>query len=191
MEAGLGEGVLTDLFVLRALPLEEAASLVRAVRAHKAQGEARILVVDEGLDAGGAAALAKAGCDDCYTRPFLASVYAARVRGLLRRGGWKPSPPSAGLKALGGRLVVDPAARRVTAGTRAVGLSRVQFDLLELLARAEGHAVAPRELLAAAARHLSSLSGDDLDIELEGLRGRLGPLGDALRRDDAGSWTLG
>jgi DNA-binding response OmpR family regulator len=71
---------------------------------------------------------ALARCDDYLTRPFVYEELVARIRALLRR-----CPPRSELIDLG-PLVVDRAARRVSACGREVSLAQKEFALLVKLA---------------------------------------------------------
>ena len=70
-----------------------------------------------------------AGADDYLVKPFALEELLARVRALLRR---RELPSESGRLSLAD-LSLDAAARTVTRGDRDVGLTKTEFDLLELL----------------------------------------------------------
>ena len=79
----------------------------------------------EGLDA---------GADDYLVKPFALDELLARVRALMRRSA--PEEVDGPLQV--GGLVLDPATREVRRGDRAIGLTKMEFDLLELLMENDG-----------------------------------------------------
>ena len=76
-----------SLFVFVGMGLDGARAAVKELRSHPLTAPARVLVVDEALAPEQALTLLDAGVSDCYCKPFLAPVFSARVRGVLRSGG--------------------------------------------------------------------------------------------------------
>jgi two-component system KDP operon response regulator KdpE len=88
-----------------------------------------------------------AGADDCLDEPFLLEELAARVRRLLRRAGVDLGPRmlTAGL----GRLEINWRNRSVSLGGWPLALTRQEFDVLAVLAKANGGTVSHEEILGA------------------------------------------
>jgi two-component system response regulator MprA len=86
----------------------------------------------EGLDA---------GADDYLVKPFALAELLARLRALLRR---RPEDPGETLTFLD--LSLDPVTREARRGDRSFTVTRIEFDLLELLLR-HPRQVLTRELI--------------------------------------------
>jgi two-component system response regulator MprA len=75
-----------------------------------------------------------AGADDYLVKPFAIDELLARVRALLRR----PAPIVSEGPLQVADLVLDPATRHVSRGGETIDLTKLEFDLLELLIRNAG-----------------------------------------------------
>lgn len=95
-----------------------------------------ILVLTARDEIGDRVAGLDAGADDYLTKPFALEELRARLRALLRRS--QPSTPAASSTVEHADLVLDPVARTVHRGGRAIDLTRTEFALLELLLRNAG-----------------------------------------------------
>jgi two-component system response regulator MprA len=82
-----------------------------------------------------------AGADDYLVKPFALAELLARLRALLRR-----RPEDAGEILRFADLSLDPVTREARRGDRAFTLTRIEFDLLELLLR-HPRQVLTRELI--------------------------------------------
>jgi len=95
-----------------------------------------ILVLTARDEVGDRVAGLDAGADDYLTKPFALEELRARLRALLRRTGSDEVDETERLSY--DDLVLDPLARTVHRGSRAIDLTRTEFALLELLMRNAG-----------------------------------------------------
>ncbi len=112
----------------------------------------------------------QAGADDYLVKPFALDELLARVQALCRRAYGTKQPR---LKIAD--LEVDPQARRVQRGGRAVELTAREYLLLEYLARRQGEVVSRSEI----EEHIYDGQVDPMsnvvDSAVCGLRKKLGP----------------
>jgi two-component system, OmpR family, copper resistance phosphate regulon response regulator CusR len=130
-----------DLVVLDVmLPRRDGFSVLKALRDKQVSTPvllltARDAVADKvaGLDL---------GADDYLTKPFAFDEFLARVRALLRRHAGQAAPA---LRLED--LMLDPATRGVSRGSRSIGLTTREFALLEYFMRNAGR-VLTRPMIA-------------------------------------------
>lgn len=104
---------------------------------------APVLILSVQDDEKGKVAALDAGADDYVTKPFNTDELLARLRVALRRS--TKTGETAVIHAK--NLVVDLATRRVTVSGKEVKLSKIEYDLLRLLARHAGKVLTHRQIL--------------------------------------------
>ena len=111
------------------------------------------------------------GADDYVVKPASPRVIVARARAMLRRPRGDPAPE--GVRRIGS-LEVDVAAREVRVDGEPVGLTRMEFDILEMLS-ASPHAVIARAALLDRVWG-GEFEGDDhrIDVHVSNLRRKIG-----------------
>jgi two-component system response regulator MprA len=109
------------------MPLVDGMDVCRRLRA--AGDSTPILMLTAKHELADRVAGLDAGADDYLVKPFALEELLARLRALLRR---REVPADSGVLRVGD-MVLDPAARTVVRGDRAVDLTKTEFDLLELL----------------------------------------------------------
>ena len=94
------------------------------------------------------------GADDYITKPFDVRTVVARVNAQLRRASELAGERREQIRI--GELVIDPSRRDVFIDDRPTGLTKKEFDLIELLAKRASRAVSKDALI-------EHLWGDDAD----------------------------
>lgn len=102
-----------------------------------------VIILSVQDDEAGKVSALDAGADDYVTKPFNTSELLARIRVALRHATKQEEPAV----FQSGHLVVDFAARRVTASGREIKLSATEYNLLRFLIRHAGKVVTHRQIL--------------------------------------------
>jgi two-component system catabolic regulation response regulator CreB len=182
--AAAAEGV--DLAILDlGLPDGSGFTLLREWRA--SCGGPAVIVLTSRDDEVDCVASLEAGADDFVAKPFSPRTLVARARAVLRRrelGAPPHSPstssaesPSSGLSELRTSVVVDVERRTVTYAKRAVDLTKIEFDLLAVLAQSPGRVLTREQLVRRVWGDGYAISERTIDSHVKALRRKLGEAG--------------
>jgi two-component system phosphate regulon response regulator PhoB len=118
------------------------------------------------------------GADDYLTKPFSPAELVLRVGAVLRR---LSSPPvSAGSTLTADAIVIDRAAHRVTLDNRPLGLTAIEYKLLLTLVERRGRVQSRPQLLEAVWDANPEIQTRTVDMHIQHLRTKLGPVGDQI-----------
>ena len=109
------------------------------------------------------------GADDYITKPFSSAILVARVKAALRR----TSPLQAPIRTLG-PFVLDETTRTASIDGVALGLTRSEFDLLEILSAHPGRVYTRQQIISRIQREEKDVTDRTVDTLMVGLRRKLG-----------------
>jgi DNA-binding response OmpR family regulator len=110
----------------------------------------------------------QAGADDYLVKPFALAELTARLQALLRRRGTEFAGP-----LVAGDLVVDPRRHVAARGGRDLGLTRREFELLEVFARHPGQVLSRDQLLGLVWGYSFEVETNVVDVFVGYLRRKL------------------
>jgi DNA-binding response OmpR family regulator len=116
----------------------------------------------------------QAGADDYLVKPFAIAELTARLHALLRRRG---TPGTAPLVV--GDVVVDARRHAATRAGRDLGLTRREFDLLEVFARHPGQVLSREQLLRLVWGYATDVETNVVDVFVGYVRRKLEAAGEA------------
>ncbi len=118
------------------------------------------------------------GADDYVTKPCTPRELAARLRAILRRV--QPQPEGAAPLSVGG-LTLWPGKRRAEWRGRAIELTSMEFNILEVLMRNAGRVVSKKEISEQALGRPLARFDRSVDVHLSSIRQKLGEAAALIR----------
>lgn len=162
------EAVLVDLTA----PREVALRISRRLRGDPRAALLPILCFNADIRGGDMAAALGAGADDCLPCYLSPREIGERIVAVLRRRGILPEAEDVCV----GSLVVSPSRHRAFVNGRPVpDLTYLEFRTLLALAARAGHVLTREQILVATHGEESRISERSVDVQIVGLRRKLGP----------------
>jgi DNA-binding response OmpR family regulator len=184
VEASDGDGGLAlartrrfDVIILDLmLPGLDGVTVCRAIRRDSPNADTPILMLTARREESDKVLGLDSGADDYLTKPFGIRELLARVRALLRRG--KASQARAAAGAATGpvsykHIEIDPARRRVRVGSRDVGLTFNEFELLYVLVSHPGIVFSRESLLSKVWKDQTFVTVRSVDTLVKRLRKKI------------------
>jgi two-component system phosphate regulon response regulator PhoB len=116
------------------------------------------------------------GADDYITKPFSPRILAARIRAVLRRRQEIPVSDAVSIKA--GEMTIHPGRFSVQTHQEMIDLTQTEFRILHFLARKPGWVYTRGQIVDAVHGMDHAVTERSIDVQIAGLRRKLGPLGD-------------
>ena len=166
-----------DLIILDLmLPGLDGVTICRAIRRESANADTPILMLTARREESDKVLGLDSGADDYLTKPFGIRELLARIRALLRRGHTVPGGAVTGTAAAPVRykhIEIDPARRRVLAGSRDVELTFNEFELLYVLVSSPGIVFSREALLSKVWKDQTFVTVRSVDTLVKRLRKKI------------------
>jgi DNA-binding response OmpR family regulator len=162
------DAILLDLM----LPEVDGMEILRRLRAKENPVHILVISAKDGLE--DRLEALDSGADDYLVKPFPLSEVLARVRALLRRSYAKKSP----LMRVA-NVTLDPIRRSVHRGDREIGLTPLEYRLLEYLFYRAGEVVARMDIWERVFEDSSGGSSNTVDVYIGYLRKKLNADGES------------
>lgn len=159
------DAAILDLMV----PGGSGLDVLHALRA--AAGATPVLILSARESLGDRVGGLEQGADDYLIKPFAFAELLARLRALLRRPARRVEPLRVGA------LEIDPLHRRVSVAQRPVELTRIEFDLVQILAERCGEVLTRRHLLALVWGYRFDPGTNVIEVHLGHIRRKLAAAG--------------
>ena len=166
-----------DLIILDLmLPGLDGVTVCRAIRRDSPNADTPILMLTARREESDKVLGLDSGADDYLTKPFGIRELLARVRALLRRGEVSQARAAAGASTgpvSYKHIQVDPARRRVRVGSRDVGLTFNEFELLYVLISNPGIIFSRESLLSKVWKDQTFVTVRSVDTLVKRLRKKI------------------
>ena len=166
--------ILLDLM----LPGMDGLEVCRKLRAEPKTSAMTILMLTAKGEESDVVVGLELGADDYVTKPFSPKVLLARIRALLRRKAVVPGDTTSVIKVKD--IVIHPGRREVLVKNKPAELTYTEFGILNLLARRPGWVFTRSQILDAARGENAIATDRAVDVQVVGLRRKLGSAGDNI-----------
>ncbi len=185
--AGSGSDALTavdaeppDLVVLDLmLPGRSGYEVLEVLRQREATRDVGVILLTARREEADRIRGLAGGADDYLTKPFSPEELVLRVGAVLRRLR-APASSAGGAVLTVGSIAIDRAAHQVTVDGRPVGLTRIEYRLLLLLAERRGRVQTRPQLLESVWESAADLQTRTVDMHVQRLRAKLGRAGELI-----------
>lgn len=160
------DAIVLDLM----LPGVDGLEIARRVRTFS---DAYILMLTAKVDEVDRIVGLSVGADDYLTKPFSPRELVARVQAMLRRPRVDRDQPPQGVRCFGG-LEIDSRAREVRVDAEPVDLTKIEFDLLDVLSREPRVVFSRDQLLDRVWGSSEYRDGHVVAVHIANLRSKLG-----------------
>jgi len=130
-----------------------------------------------------------AGADDYITKPFSPKVLSARVAAVLRRSAESRPDPEGTLSFA--EIHIHPGRHEVHVNDQAVALTHTEFRILHFLASRPGWVFSRTQIVRAVHGDDYPVTGRSVDVQVAGLRKKLGEAGDHISTVRGVGYKLG
>jgi len=169
--------VILDLM----LPGIDGYEVCRRLKSQEATNEIAVIMLTARTEETHVVTGLELGADDYVTKPFSPKVLVARIRTVLRK--LHPGPTSdETVKRIEIReLLIDTARHEVQIRGENIDLSATEFAILEFLARNPGWVFSRTRIIDAVKGKDYPVTERSVDVQILGLRKKLGALGDYIQ----------
>jgi two-component system phosphate regulon response regulator PhoB len=162
--------ILLDLM----LPGVDGLTVCRQIKSDRKTEQIPVIMLTAKTEEADIVAGLELGADDYITKPFSPRVLVARVRAVLRKKTAQVKDES--LVKIH-EIVLDPARHEVLVIDKPVALTFSEFRILQTLSQRPGFVYTRDQIIQAMHRGGYAVSDRTVDVQVAGLRKKLGPAG--------------